>query len=153
MRPAILGCGGWDSWSCWGWCYCPFPNPYVKVLGLTTMVLCLLEIRRLRYDPRGWIIPGLAAAALGLKLFDLTVIGIAVTMVVPIAALLAGYDRSRWREVVLGSLASLWLFLFIVTFLDRPGVLGGALAAAPISMAASTAQGGVRRPVCCSGPC
>ncbi|MGP0065949.1 MAG: hypothetical protein ACLQGP_20410 [Isosphaeraceae bacterium] len=119
----------------------PFPNPYVKVLGLTAMVLCLLEIRRLRDDPRGWIIPGLALAALGLKLFDLTVIAISVTMVVPIAVLLAGYDRSRWREVVLGSLASLWLFLFVVTFLDRPGVLVGALVAAPMSMAASAPRG------------
>ncbi len=68
-------------------------------------------------------------------------IAISVTMVVPIAVLLAGYDRSRWREVVLGSLASLWLFLFVVTFLDRPGVLVGALVAAPMSMAASAPRG------------
>ena len=31
----------------------PFPNPYLMVLGLTTIILCLLEIGRLREHPRG----------------------------------------------------------------------------------------------------
>jgi len=114
-----------------------FPNPYVEVLGLTTIILLLLEIHRLRGRPQGWIVPGLALTALSLRSFPLPAIPIGVMLAAPIAGLLAYYNRSRLWEIGLGSLAFLVLFLLVITFLDRWGVLIGVLVAAPMSLAAS----------------
>ncbi len=112
-----------------------FPNPYIEMLGLMTMILCLLEIARLRDRPQGWIVPGLAIAALSLKLFPLYAIAIGVVLIAPVAGLLAYYFKPRRWEIGLGSLAVLLLFLFDVTFLDKSNVLIGGLVAAPISLA------------------
>jgi len=111
------------------------PNPFIEVLGLTAIILCLLEIGRLRRRPLAWIVPGLALGALSLMFFPLQVILIGVMLVAPVAGLLVYFHRSRGWEIGLGSLALLMLFLMVVTFLDRPRVLIGGLAAAPISLA------------------
>ena len=113
------------------------PNPLVTVVGLTTSILCLLEIGRNREHPAGWIVPGIALLAISLKLFDIVAVLYGVMLVAPAAGLLAYYSRPRRREVGLGSLAFLMLFLIVITAADRPKLLIGELAAAPIALAAS----------------
>ena len=114
-----------------------FPNPYQGVLGLTVMILCWLEIGRLRGQPQAQIVPGIALVALGLKFFALPVIPIGVMLVAPVAGLLAYFFRSHRWEVGLGALAGLLLFLVLITWLDRPAVLVGGLVAAPVSLVLS----------------
>ena len=72
-----------------------FPNPCVIVLGLTTIILCLLEIGRTREHPRDLIVPGIALVIISLKLFGLEVILYGVILVAPAAGLLAYYWRPR----------------------------------------------------------
>src|SRR5262249_19220768 len=66
-----------------------FPNPYHQALGLMVMILCLLEMGRLRADALAQIIPGIALAALGLELFAIPAIPIGVMLVAPVAGMLA----------------------------------------------------------------
>ena len=101
------------------------------------IILCLLEIGRTRESPRDLIVPGIALVVISLKFFGLEVILYGLMLIAPMAGLLAYYWRPRRWEVGLGSLAFLMLFLIVITFLDRPGLLIGTLAAAPISLAVS----------------
>jgi len=112
-----------------------YPNPHVQVLGVLAMILCMLELGRMRGRPQGWIVPGIALGALSLTFCALLVIAIGVMLVAPVAGLLVYYHRSRRWEIGLGSLALLMLFLVVVTFLDLPHVLIGSLVAAPMSLA------------------
>jgi len=114
-----------------------FPNPHIEVLGSTTIILCLLEIGRLRERPQAWIVPGLALGTLSLKSFPLPVISIGVMLVAPVAGLLAYHYRSRRREVGMGSLAVLLLFVHVFTLLDRSSMLISGLVAAPMALAVS----------------
>ena len=115
-----------------------FPNPYLMVLGLSTIILCLLEIARTRDNPRGWILPGVALAGLSQRLFGLEVIPYGVGIIAPVAALLAYYGgrRRRW-EAGFASLVLFMLFLLVITFVERPRFLIGAVAAASIPLAAT----------------
>ncbi len=112
-----------------------FPNPYIEVLGLTTIILCLLEIVRLRDRPQACIVPGLALGALSLKLYALPVLSIGAMLVGPVAGLLAHYYRSQRREVGFGSLALLLAFAHLTTLFDRSNILIAGLVAAPVSLA------------------
>jgi hypothetical protein len=112
-----------------------FPNPYIEVLGSATVVLCLLEIARLREHPLGWIIPALAIGAIGLKLLPLWVVAISTMLVAPIAGLVAYYYRTRWFEVGLASVALVLVFAFVLTFVDRPDLLTGVPATALLWLA------------------
>lgn len=114
-----------------------FPNPYTRALGLTTILLCSLEIRRRWRNPRAWIVPGLAIGALGLKLFDPSVIAIGVQVFAPVGVLLAVYYRSRRWEIGMGSLVCLLVFLTWTTFQTQPDVLISLLVAAPASLSAT----------------
>jgi formylglycine-generating enzyme required for sulfatase activity len=111
------------------------PNPYLLVLGLTVMVLCVLELHRLRGDFRAQVVPGLALAALGLKWLPLPVLWNGVILIVPAAGLLAYYFRSRWWDIGVGALAVLLLFAALITWFNKPLVLAGVLVAAPLSLA------------------
>ncbi len=117
-----------------------FPNPYVIVLSLITIILCVLEIGRTRGLTRGLIGPGIALVVISLKLFGPGQILNGLMLVAPAAALLAYYRWPRYWEAGLGYLALLMLFLIVITYLDRPGLLIGALAAAPIALAVSAPQ-------------
>jgi hypothetical protein len=117
-----------------------FPNPYLLVLGLTLIILCLLEVGRARACTRDLILPGIALAMISLKLFGLQPIEYGIMIIAPMAALSAYYWRSRLWEVGLGSLAMLMLFLILITFADRPGLLIATLAVATISLAVSAPQ-------------
>jgi hypothetical protein len=114
-----------------------FPNPYHQALGLTVMIFCFLEIGRLRGHVWAQIIPGIALVALGLELFATPVIPIGVMLVAPMAGMLAYFFPSRRWEIGLGAVASLLLFLAVITWLDRPAVLAGGLVAVPVSLALS----------------
>ena len=81
-----------------------FPNPYVIVLGLTTIILCVLEIARTREHPRGLIVPGIALGHQP-EVVRSRAILYGVMLVAPAAGLLAYYRwRRRW-EIGFGSLA------------------------------------------------
>ena len=127
-----------------------FPNPCVIVLGLSTIILCVLEIGRVRECPRDLVAPGIALVVISLKLFWLDVILNGLLVAGPVAGLLAYYWRRQWWKVGLGVLGFLMLFLIVITFLDQPGVLLGGLAAAPISLALTPRGGTARRPGCSS---
>jgi hypothetical protein len=118
----------------------PFPNPCVIVLGLTTIILCLLEMGRVREDPRHLIAPAAALAVISVKLLALEVILHGALLIAPIAGLLAYYWRPRPLDLGLGALACLMLFLILLTFADRPGLILGGLAAAPISLALTASR-------------
>ncbi len=47
----------------------PFPNTYMIMLGLITIVLCLLEIRRTRGRPRPLLVSGIAIVLISQKFF------------------------------------------------------------------------------------
>jgi hypothetical protein len=112
-------------------------NPYVIMLGLVTIVFCLLEIGRTRGRPYAQIVPGIALAVLGVRAFQPELILRGIIVVAPAAGLLSYYCRSRRWEVAIGSLAFLFLFLAVITYFDRPRPLAGALAAGAISLAAA----------------
>ena len=112
-----------------------FPNPYVTVLGLTAIVLCWLEIGRMREQPRGLIAPGIALSLISLKLFGLEVILYGVISLVPTGGLLAYFCRSRRWEIGVGFLAILILLMIVISFNRRPTALIGVLVAVPISLA------------------
>ena len=98
--------------------------------------------------------PGLAIAALSLKLFPLFVIASGVMLIAPVAGLLAYYFKPRRWEIGLGSLAVLLLFLFVVTFLDQSNVLIGGLTCRPDLAGDGWApRDGARRLGCWYGPC
>jgi hypothetical protein len=118
-----------------------YPNPYLIVLGLVTISFCLLEIGRTRGRPHAQIAPGIALVVLSFWAFSPKVVCYGMVEVVPVAVLLGYYWPSRRWEVGLGSLASLVLFSMVITFLDRPPVLLGALAAGAISLAVTAPRG------------
>jgi len=115
-----------------------FPNPYVEVLALTTIVLCLLEIRRMRGHPQGQLVPGVALGILGVSHFPLHAILVGVMLVAPLLGVMVYFHRNRLWEVGFGSLVALTLFLVMSTFLDEPRALIGALVAAVLSLAVSS---------------
>ncbi len=118
----------------------PFPNPYLVLLGLSTIVLCVLEIGRMRGCPRGMIAPGLALLVITVKFFGIETILHGIVIVGPFAALAAYFGRSwRW-EVGVGSLSLLMLFLLVITFLDRPAMVMGTLAVPAISLAVGASR-------------
>ena len=47
-----------------------FPNPYVIVVGMTTIILCLVELARIRGRTQGLIVPFSSLVLISLKLFD-----------------------------------------------------------------------------------
>jgi hypothetical protein len=114
-----------------------FPNPHVIVLTLITIILCILEIGRTRVVTRGLIGPGIALGVISLKLFDPGAILVGLMSVTPAVALVAYYRWPRHWDVVISYLAFLMLFLILTTYVDRPGLLLAAMAAAPIALAAS----------------
>jgi hypothetical protein len=113
------------------------PTLYVDVLGLFTMILCLLEIAQQRTSPAGQIVPGIALAMLTLKLFPLVTIVNGILLIAPLAALLAYYQRTGRLEIGIVGLTMLFLFLTVTTFFHRPRVLNGLMVAAPVSLAIS----------------
>jgi hypothetical protein len=117
-----------------------FPNPCLIVLGLTAITLCLLEIGRTLGRPRELVALGIVLFLISQKLFGLEVIQHGVILVAPPAGLLAYCWRSRRPEVGLGALAILMLFLIVISYFDRPGLVIGGLAAAPISLALTAQQ-------------
>jgi hypothetical protein len=114
-----------------------FLNPYLEVLGLTAIILCLLELACRRGHPHAQIVAGIALVALSLKLFEFPPIPVGVMLVAPVAGLLGYFCRSHRWEVGLGALAVFLLFVSVMTLLDRREVLFGVLVAAPVSLALS----------------
>jgi hypothetical protein len=112
-------------------------NPYWIVLGLLTIIFCILEIGRTRGRLCAQIVPGIAAIVLSLWAFGPELIVHGIILVAPAAGLLVYYCRSRRMEVGLASLAFLILLLTVIAFLDQPCVLRVALAAGAIALAAS----------------
>ena len=115
----------------------PYPPRHLEALGLMMMILCVLEIVRLRGHLQAQIVPGIGLVALGLKLFFVQIIPIGVAVVAPFAGLVAYYWRSHRRDIGLGALACLLLFVSLMTWRDRPKVLIDVLVAAPLSLALS----------------
>src|SRR5262249_25132494 len=113
----------------------PFPNPYVEVLGLSTIVLCWLEVVRLRERPQACIVPALALFTLCLRIYAPQAILNGVMLAAPVTVLFAYYYKSQRREVGLGALAFVLLFAHATTLSDWPPRLIGGLAAAPFSLA------------------
>ena len=116
------------------------PNPFLIVLALVTIVLCVLEINRTRGHARGLIAPGIALGAISLKLFGLYLILNGLMLVAPAVVLVAYYRWPRRWEIGFSYLAFLMLFLIVITYLNPPGMLIGALAVTPIALAASAPQ-------------
>jgi hypothetical protein len=114
-----------------------FPNPYLQELGLTVIILCLLEMGRVKGRTLDWVVPGIAVAALSLKLFVFSVILLGATPAAVLAGAFAYVVGPHHRLVGVGSLACLVLFPALMTFADRPDVLLGALALAALSLALS----------------
>ena len=84
-----------------------FPNPYVIVLALITIILCCSGNRPHARAPRGLIGPGIALAVISLKLFGPDTILYGVMLVAPVAAALwrttGGHgigrsDSATWRS-------------------------------------------------------
>jgi hypothetical protein len=117
-----------------------FPNPHVLVLTLITIILCVLEIGRTRGLTVGLIGTGIALGVISLKLFDPVTILYALMLAAPAAALVAYYRWPRHWEVGCSYVALVTLFLILTTYLDRPGLLIAAFAAAPIALAASAPE-------------
>ncbi len=115
----------------------PFPSFYLTVLGLTTIILGLLEIGRTREYTPGLIAPGIALAVLSLKFFNFELIAYGIMIVGPIAAVLAYYLRSRRWEVGFGLLALSMLLLIVITSLDKRGLLTATVSGSVISLAVS----------------
>ena len=125
-----------------------FPNPCLIAVGLCTIILCLAEIARTQAigEPRGGIMPGIAVALISLKLFPLEAMVYGLLVIALAAGLLAHYLPQRRGQVAVGALATLMVFSMTSTYFDQPGVLFGALAGAPIALAA-TAVHAYRPPV------
>lgn len=115
----------------------PFPNRCLTALGLNTMVLCFLEIARLRESPRALIVPGIALAALTVKFFSLEPTLRSILIVAPPGAMLAYYGRPWRREIALASLAFLLLFLLSLTFYYKQLLVFCAFVGLAVSLAVS----------------
>jgi hypothetical protein len=113
------------------------PSTLLQVLALVVIFFCLLELARGRENPAGWIFPGTALLFVCLKLFAPLVIWNGILLVAPLVGLAATYGALRQWQVALGLLSILLLFIAVVTYLDDPTVLLGALAAAPLALVAT----------------
>jgi hypothetical protein len=114
-----------------------FPGPYLQILWLMTVVLCLRQLHRARGQAVEQLGSALALGVISLALFTVLVLSIGAALVAPIAGLLAYFrPRERW-EAGIGALMLVFLFAAFVTFFDQPVVLAGGLAAAPVALTMS----------------
>jgi hypothetical protein len=100
-----------------------FPNPYEEALGLTVIILCMVEMVRVEGNALHWCVPAIAILALSLKLFALTVIVIAATPVAAIALGVIYVFRSRRWMVGVGSLAFVVLWSALITYAGREALV------------------------------
>jgi hypothetical protein len=113
-----------------------FPNAYLQALYLGLIVLCLLEIHRPGATPVSRIIAAFALAVVCLKLFAVEVMPTATAFSAAVAAFTAIVFKRRRREIGLVALISCIVFLAVITYLDRPGILIGGLASIGLALVA-----------------
>jgi hypothetical protein len=115
-----------------------FPNPYLLMLALTLVILCIMDRVPIAGREDGRVVSGILLAVLTLKFFAFEAILSGVLLLVPLLGIAAYYGVLRRWEVGLGSVSALMVFLSVVTYLDRPEVLIGGSLAAPIALAATS---------------
>ena len=116
-----------------------FPNRYVLVLGVSTILLCLLELTRARGDRGRTVWAAIALSALSLLMFPFAVIW-EETLVVAVVMAILGYRFPKNRDAI--ALGAVWLLIFLLiatVYLERGYVVSRAALAVPIALAVSAA--------------
>jgi len=107
----------------------PFPNLYLKILAYSTMMLCSVELVRMRGRPECQVVPGITLGLFCLMLFPLDVLLIGVGLAAPAAALIGYYwARRRW-DIALGAVSIVVFFTAVITLVDNPDLTLGAMVA------------------------
>ncbi len=112
----------------------PFPNDYLQILIINTLVLCSMELVRTRGRPEDQVVPGIALGLICLKLFAPVVILYGVCLVVPVAVLFAYYWVGRRWDVGLAAVLLIVFFTAAITCPNNPNVYLGVLAASSSSL-------------------